>query len=74
MTSKVSDQTTHLCRLILGFAGPTYHIVGNRMLWLINVPFQVVFAKDAHFALEDLSNCGYDVVSLDWTIKPKHAR
>ena len=35
---------------------------------------QVVFAKDAHFALEDLANCGYDVVSLDWTIKPTHAR
>lgn len=34
----------------------------------------VVFAKDAHFALEDLANSGYDVVSLDWTIKPTHAR
>ena len=35
---------------------------------------QVVFAKDAHFALEDLSNSGYDIVSLDWTMKPTHAR
>lgn len=34
----------------------------------------VVFAKDAHFAIEDLANSGYDVVSLDWTIKPTHAR
>ncbi|KAL4236371.1 hypothetical protein ACF0H5_004756 [Mactra antiquata] len=34
----------------------------------------VVFAKDAHFALDDLANSGYDVVSLDWTIKPTHAR
>ncbi|WAR23532.1 DCUP-like protein [Mya arenaria] len=34
----------------------------------------VVFAKDAHFAIDDLSNSGYDVVSLDWTINPTHAR
>ncbi|XP_033738319.1 uroporphyrinogen decarboxylase-like [Pecten maximus] len=34
----------------------------------------VVFAKDAHFALEDLSKIGYEVVSLDWTQKPLHAR
>ncbi|KAL5022551.1 hypothetical protein ScPMuIL_001706 [Solemya velum] len=34
----------------------------------------VVFAKDAHFAIEDLANAGYEVVSLDWTIKPTHAR
>ena len=44
------------------------------MYLLIYILFQVVFAKDAHFALEDLAKCGYDVVSLDWTIKPKHAR
>ena len=29
--SKVSDQTVHMRRLIWGFAGPTYHIVGNLM-------------------------------------------
>ncbi|XP_062593768.1 uncharacterized protein LOC134255270 [Saccostrea cucullata] len=34
----------------------------------------VVFAKDVHFALEDLSNSGYEVVGIDWTIKPTHAR
>lgn len=34
----------------------------------------VVFAKDAHFAIDDLANSGYEVVSLDWTIKPTHAR
>lgn len=34
----------------------------------------VVFAKDAHFALDDLANSGYEVVSLDWTVKPTHAR
>ncbi|XXQ31233.1 uroporphyrinogen decarboxylase [Plasmodiophora brassicae] len=26
-----------------------------------------VFAKDAHYALEDLSMSGFDVISLDWT-------
>ena len=34
-TSKGSDQTAHMCRLIWGFAGRTYHIVGNLMHWLI---------------------------------------
>ncbi|KAK6180527.1 hypothetical protein SNE40_012667 [Patella caerulea] len=34
----------------------------------------IVFAKDAHFAVEELANSGYDVVGLDWTMKPTHAR
>lgn len=35
----------------------------------------VVFAKDAHYALEELGNGkDFDVVSLDWTISPKNAR
>ncbi|KAK3091835.1 hypothetical protein FSP39_023045 [Pinctada imbricata] len=34
----------------------------------------VVFAKDAHFAIEELSNAGYEVVSIDWTVRPTHAR
>ena len=33
-TSKGSDLTAHMCRLIGGFAGRTYHIVGNLMSWL----------------------------------------
>lgn len=36
--------------------------------------FQIIFAKDAHFALEELSQSGYEVVSLDWTVKPQNAR
>jgi len=36
--------------------------------------FQIIFAKDAHYALEELSESNYEVVSLDWTIKPKNAR
>ncbi|XP_067893089.1 uroporphyrinogen decarboxylase isoform X2 [Heterodontus francisci] len=35
---------------------------------------QIVFAKDAHYALEDISQSGYEVVGLDWTIQPKVAR
>uniref|UniRef100_A0A8D3CBM5 Uroporphyrinogen decarboxylase n=1 Tax=Scophthalmus maximus TaxID=52904 RepID=A0A8D3CBM5_SCOMX len=34
----------------------------------------IVFAKDAHYALEDLSQCHYEVVGLDWTIDPRAAR
>lgn len=43
---------------------------------LSQVPL-VVFAKDAHFALESLGSSPgtlYDVVSLDWTIDPRQAR
>ncbi|KAF7659013.1 hypothetical protein LDENG_00004460 [Lucifuga dentata] len=34
----------------------------------------IVFAKDAHYALEDLSQSHYEVVGLDWTIDPRSAR
>ncbi|XP_033103555.1 uroporphyrinogen decarboxylase-like [Anneissia japonica] len=34
----------------------------------------IVFAKGAHYALEELNNSDYDVVSLDWTILPQQAR
>ena len=34
-SSKGSDQTARMGRLIWGFAGPTYHIVGNLMSRLI---------------------------------------
>lgn len=33
-----------------------------------------IFAKGAHYAIKDLSQIGYDVVSLDWTISAKNAR
>ena len=35
---------------------------------------QIVFAKGAHYALPHLSSSGYDVVGLDWTIRPQEAR
>jgi len=34
----------------------------------------IIFAKDAHYAIEELSHSGYDVVGLDWTINPAIAR
>uniref|UniRef100_A0A673H1D9 Uroporphyrinogen decarboxylase n=1 Tax=Sinocyclocheilus rhinocerous TaxID=307959 RepID=A0A673H1D9_9TELE len=40
---------------------------------LDNVPM-IVFAKDGHYGLEDLSESGYEVVSLDWTTDPRSAR
>jgi len=33
-----------------------------------------VFPKGGHFALESLKTAGYDIVGLDWTIKPEDAR
>ncbi|KAF8570838.1 hypothetical protein P879_03520 [Paragonimus westermani] len=38
------------------------------------LPPLIVFAKDGHYALRDLVQCGYDVLSLDWTITPSEAR
>uniref|UniRef100_A0A8C9TL03 Uroporphyrinogen decarboxylase n=1 Tax=Scleropages formosus TaxID=113540 RepID=A0A8C9TL03_SCLFO len=40
---------------------------------LDNVPM-IVFAKDGHYALEDLSESHYEVMGLDWTIDPRSAR
>ncbi len=34
----------------------------------------VVFAKDAHYALDALAETDFDVISLDWTMDPAHAR
>lgn len=33
-----------------------------------------IFAKGAHFALAEISNCGYDVMGIDWTVDPVEAR
>lgn len=33
-----------------------------------------IFAKGAHYAIRELSQSGYDVVSLDWTVSPQNAR
>ncbi|KAM5266547.1 uroporphyrinogen decarboxylase isoform 3-T3 [Hipposideros larvatus] len=34
----------------------------------------IIFAKDGHFALEELAQAGYQVVGLDWTVAPEKAR
>ncbi|KAM6218818.1 uroporphyrinogen decarboxylase [Rhynchocyon petersi] len=34
----------------------------------------IIFAKDGHFALEELAQAGYEVVGLDWTLEPEKAR
>jgi uroporphyrinogen decarboxylase len=34
----------------------------------------IIFAKGAHYALNQLANIGYDVVSIDWTVDPITAR
>ncbi len=34
----------------------------------------VVFAKGAHYALDELVETDYDVISLDWTMDPEEAR
>lgn len=36
--------------------------------------FQTVFAKGGHYAIKELSNCGYDVIGLDWTMSQEDAR
>lgn len=33
-----------------------------------------IFAKGAHYALEELANIGYEVVGIDWTVDPVQAR
>ena len=34
----------------------------------------MVFGKDAHHSMEELAESGYEVVGVDWTIKPQRAR
>ncbi|CAH8595165.1 unnamed protein product [Schistosoma turkestanicum] len=53
--------------------------VRNRLLNEYNIPRDsipplIVFAKDGHYALTELSKADYDVISLDWTISPRLAR
>ena len=33
-----------------------------------------VFAKDGHYALEEISNSDYDVIGIDWCTPPQFAR
>ena len=44
-----------------------------KQLDIADVPM-TVFAKDAHYAIEDLANTDYNVIGLDWTIDPHKAK
>lgn len=47
---------------------------GSSKLIIYYAIFQTVFAKGAHFALEQLAKTGYDVIGLDWTMNPESSR
>lgn len=42
-------------------------------LKLEQVPL-VLFAKGAHFCLDEQTELGYDIVGIDWTVRPKTAK
>lgn len=48
--------------------------VKSRLLAVGLSPPLVVFAKDAHFALEEVSDSGYDMMGLDWCVPPNEGR
>lgn len=35
---------------------------------------QCIFPKGGHFALEEVGKAGYDIVGIDWTVRPEDAR
>uniref|UniRef100_A0AAQ4QQI0 Uroporphyrinogen decarboxylase n=1 Tax=Gasterosteus aculeatus aculeatus TaxID=481459 RepID=A0AAQ4QQI0_GASAC len=49
-------------------------VIVEYLLGQVAAGAQIVFAKDAHYSLEDLSQSRYEVVGLDWTIDPQSAR
>nr|CAD7194148.1 unnamed protein product [Timema douglasi] len=46
---------------------------GIKQKGLNDVPM-TIFAKGAHYGLEELANSGYDVIGIDWTVDPVKAR
>ena len=40
----------------------------------VSSAFQIIFAKGAHYALEEISKLGYNVIGLDWTVDAKSTR
>ncbi|XP_074122186.1 uroporphyrinogen decarboxylase isoform X2 [Sminthopsis crassicaudata] len=46
---------------------------GLREAGLAPVPL-IIFAKDGHYALEELAQSGYEVVGIDWKVDPALAR
>ncbi|KAI8509879.1 PREDICTED: uroporphyrinogen decarboxylase-like isoform X2 [Branchiostoma belcheri] len=70
----------HLCpRTFHTFALPYLSIIARQVEEKVRaqgkepVPM-IIFAKGAHYAIEDLAQSGYEVVGLDWTVNPKTAR
>ncbi|MDX1531318.1 MAG: uroporphyrinogen decarboxylase [Rhodothermales bacterium] len=56
------------------FAFPYLHQIGRRLKQRHpDVPL-VVFARGAHYALDTLALTDYDVIGLDWTVRPGEAR
>uniref|UniRef100_A0A3Q1GYX5 Uroporphyrinogen decarboxylase n=1 Tax=Acanthochromis polyacanthus TaxID=80966 RepID=A0A3Q1GYX5_9TELE len=49
-------------------------VIVEYLLGQVAAGAQIVFAKDGHYALEDLSQSHYEVVGLDWTVDPRSAR
>nr|CAH7740125.1 unnamed protein product [Callosobruchus chinensis] len=43
----------------------------NKVTLMTLSEFQVIFAKGAHFCLEEMDSLGYDVVGIDWTLDPE---
>lgn len=65
--------------LFVKFALPYIRVISKRVrdkLKERQVPCvpMIVFAKDGHFVLEELAQSHYEVIGIDWTIKPKQAR
>ena len=57
-TCKGSDQTAHMRRLLRGFAGRTYHIVGNIMSRLKCVKLTLLKAKN-DISVEKIHNLAF---------------
>ncbi|RNA01074.1 uroporphyrinogen decarboxylase [Brachionus plicatilis] len=65
--------------LFVKFALPYIRVISKRVRDKLKerkvscVPM-IIFAKDGHYVLEELSQSHYEVVGIDWTIKPTQAR
>lgn len=65
--------------LFVKFALPYIRVISRRVRDKLKergvacVPM-VIFAKDGHYALEEIAQSHYEVIGLDWTIEPKIAK